>query len=487
MSDSAPAAGARFTLNATVRNQGSARADSTTLRYYRSTDASITTSDTPVNTDAVSALSASRTSQEDTSVLAPSTAGTYYYGACVDAVSGEADTTNNCSAAVAVTVGSPSATFPDPPTGLSATANGQTQIDLSWTTPESDGGAAISGYRVEVSTDNASWSNLAADTGSTATSYNHTGLTAGTTRYYRVSAINSVGASLTSSTASATTDSAAPTFPDPPTGLSATANGQTQIDVAWTAPASDGGAAITGYRIEVSANGSSWSDLAADTGSTTTSYGHTGLTAGSTRHYRVSAINSVGTSLASSTVSATTDATTVSAPGAPTGLSATANGQTRIDLSWTAPSSNGGAAISGYRIEVSTDGSSWSNLAADTGSTSTSYSHTSLTADSKRYYRVSAINSAGTGSASSAANATTDEKPTADGTCSVGLIVAPGESCTYPGTSTEFSVAANGTGQFLFTSSGTRLVLRNTTINGVTYTLVASKQQDGSWRVEEVG
>ena len=385
VSESRPAAGARFTLNATVRNQGAGRSDSTRLRYYRSADASITTGDTEVGNDFVSRLAASASGAESVNLTAPSAAGTYYYGACVEAVSGEADTTNNCSAAVAVTIGATSATFPDPPTRLSATANGQTQIDL-----------------------------------------------------------------------------------------------------AWTAPQSDGGAAITGYRVEVSASGSTWSDLAADTGSTSTSYNHTGLAAGSTRHYRVSAINSVGTSLASTTVSATTDAATVSAPGAPTGLTATANGQTRIDLSWNAPSSNGGAAITGYKIEVSTDGSSWSDLASDTGSTSTSYNHTGLTADSKRYYRVSAINSAGTGSASSAANATTDEKPAADGTCSVGLIVAPGESCTYPGTSTEFSVAASGTGQFLFTSSGTRLVLRNTTINGVSYTFVASKQTDGNWRVEEV-
>lgn len=88
--------------------------------------------------------------------------------------------------------------------------------------------------------------------------------------------------------------------------------------------------------------------------------------------------------------------------------------------------------------------------------------------------------------ASTGANATTDEELASDGTCRVGLIVEPGESCTYPGTSTEFSVDASGTGRFLFTSSGTRLVLRDTTINGVLYTFVASKQQDGNWRVEEV-
>ena len=49
---------------------------------------------------------------------------------------------------------------------------------------------------------------------------------------------------------------------------------------------------ISGYLIEVSMDSSAWSDLESDTQSTTTTYSHTGLTAGSTRHYRVSAINS---------------------------------------------------------------------------------------------------------------------------------------------------------------------------------------------------
>ena len=96
---SAPTAGARFTLNATVRNQGNGRSDSTTLRYYQSTDTTITTSDTEVGTDSVSRLDASQSGDESISLTAPSTPGTYYYGACVEAVSDESDTTNNCSPA----------------------------------------------------------------------------------------------------------------------------------------------------------------------------------------------------------------------------------------------------------------------------------------------------------------------------------------------------------------------------------------------------
>ena len=96
------------------------------------------------------------------------------------------------------------------------------------------------------------------------------------------------------------------------------------------------------------------------------------------------------------------------APGAPTDLTATAAGETRINLSWTAPTSDGGATISGYKVEVSlTDTSGWSDLVANTGATDTTYSHTGLSAGNTRHYRVKAINSAGTGSASDVAGATT--------------------------------------------------------------------------------
>ncbi len=96
--------GQSFTLSATVRNQGNASSASTTLRYYRSSNATISTNDTEVGTDAVSSLSPGGTSAESISLNAPSDAGTYYYGACVDDVSDESDTDNNCSDAVDVTV-----------------------------------------------------------------------------------------------------------------------------------------------------------------------------------------------------------------------------------------------------------------------------------------------------------------------------------------------------------------------------------------------
>ena len=105
VSNSNPATETSFTLSATVRNQGGSTAAGTTLTYYRSTNAMIDTNDTSVGTDPVSGLAAAATGAESIDLTAPSTAGTYYYGACVGTVTNESDTTNNCSVAVAVTVG----------------------------------------------------------------------------------------------------------------------------------------------------------------------------------------------------------------------------------------------------------------------------------------------------------------------------------------------------------------------------------------------
>ena len=104
VSDSTLTAGETFTFRTTVRNRGTGRSSSTTLRYYRSDNSGITTGDTQVGTDSVSGLPASDSSPESVSLTAPSAAGTYYYGACVDAVSGESNTGNNCSTGVRVTV-----------------------------------------------------------------------------------------------------------------------------------------------------------------------------------------------------------------------------------------------------------------------------------------------------------------------------------------------------------------------------------------------
>ncbi len=113
VSDSTLTPGQSFTLSATVRNQGTGPSEATTLRYYRSTNRTISTRDRRIGTDAVNALSAAATSAESIRLTAPSAEGTWYYGACVVSVGGES-AGNNCSAGVRVTVDSAAPTTGSP-------------------------------------------------------------------------------------------------------------------------------------------------------------------------------------------------------------------------------------------------------------------------------------------------------------------------------------------------------------------------------------
>ena len=97
-------------------------------------------------------------------------------------------------------------------------------------------------------------------------------------------------------------------------------------------------------------------------------------------------------------------------PGAPTGLTATADGAYEIDLSWMAPAQTGGTAIRGYRVEVSGDGGmNWTEVTDNTGSPATTYEHRGLMAQTTYRYQVSAINHSDTGEPSDHADATTAE------------------------------------------------------------------------------
>ena len=327
VSDSSPTAGASFTLSARVHNQGSGQSASTTLRYYRSTDSTITTGDTSVDTDSIPKISPSWSSPQSISMTVPSTPGTYYYGACVDTVTGESDTANNCSVAVTVVVNAAPAPAPDlvidTPTVSDSSPTAGAFFTLNATVRNRGNGpsattalyywratvteSSVGGFR-EVGTDTVD--TLAASGASNMS----ISLTAPATpgMYDFFVGVNPVpGESNTNNNYSDLVRITVQSAPGAPTGLTATADGPTEIDLSWTAPSDDGGTDITGYRIEVSTNGSSWSDLVANTNSTATSYSHTGLTAWSTRHYRVSAINSAGTGTASNTANATTGA----APG----------------------------------------------------------------------------------------------------------------------------------------------------------------------------
>ena len=122
-----------FTLHATVRNQGSGSSDSTTLRYYISFDSTITSRDVEIGTDAVGGLAASGSSAESIDLIAPSAPGTFHYGACVDTLSDELETTNNCSSvAVSVNVADPNSLATGAPI-----INGTAQVGQTLTTDTS--------------------------------------------------------------------------------------------------------------------------------------------------------------------------------------------------------------------------------------------------------------------------------------------------------------------------------------------------------------
>lgn len=136
-----------------------------------------------------------------------------------------------------------------------------------------------------------------------------------------------------------------PSSPGVPTGVTAT-GGINKITVSWTAPADNGGSAITGYYIYRSVDGSSYSYLA-DAG-LVTSYDNTGLLAGQTFYYKVEAYNAIGISSLSSGASATT----ATAPSPPTTVACTASNNgalPAIRIAWSGASGHGDT-ITNYKI-----------------------------------------------------------------------------------------------------------------------------------------
>ena len=89
-------------LHITLTNQGTNAAPATTIRYYRSLDATISAADTELRAVNVGQLNAGEIIATWALLLSPTVSGVYYYGACVDAVASESDTSNNCSAAIRV-------------------------------------------------------------------------------------------------------------------------------------------------------------------------------------------------------------------------------------------------------------------------------------------------------------------------------------------------------------------------------------------------
>ena len=211
--------------------------------------------------------------------------------------------------------------------------------------------------------------------------------------------------------------------------VGATAGSNTSLDVGWLEPANAGPDVnyylrYRFYRPETGATGS-WFPGHQNVAIKFSTIGN--LIPSANYQVQVLANNNNGDSEWSPWGTGRTDSG--EAPGAPTNLNATANGQNRVDLNWTAPSSEGGTIpsnpgepdsemeddrIRSYKIEVRSAASNWLVLDRTIGSADTVYSHRDVPAGVIRCYRVSATNTAGTGLPSNEAVATTDG---ADGTC----------------------------------------------------------------------
>ena len=318
---------------------------------------------------------------------------------------------------------------PDAPTGLTLSAGGtpSTELTLTWVAPSYNGGDAVSGYVIR-----RDGSIIVANTGNTNVTYTNTGLTPGTTYSYTVAAINGAGAGDQSTSASASTDAV---VANAPTGLTLTAGStpSSMINLSWTAPTNNGGAAIVGYRITENNV-----VVVSNTGSSSTTHLRTGLTRVTAYTYKVAAINSAGIGSDCTPASLTTAA---ELPGAPTGLTLTAGSpaNTVIALAWTAPTATGGAAISGYQIKKN-----GSIVVADTGSTATTYSATGLTHNTTYTFTVAAINSAGAGG-----DSTTESRDTLPN----GIGATGGTITTYGNYKIHTFPAGAGVGTFEITSN----------------------------------
>ena len=289
--------------------------------------------------------------------------------------------------------------MPSAPT-LYAASDGENAINLSWDPPADDGGADITGYELHASINSGVNYSRLTSLSATARSYVHRGLKPGDERYYQLRARNRAGWGEFSGSASAVTLTGVPTAP----GLTARANGSTEIRLTWTDP-DDRGSDITNYDLQQSDDGEDWHSLGGVIPADDLEYLHSGLSGGTRKYYRIRAVNGNGEGQWSATRNARTDA---GGPDAPV-LSLSVASDNQIDLTWTVPADNG-SRIRGYWVERSVDGSApWERLRSS--GTSTTYSDDSLYRGMTRYYRVAATNSAGAGAYSNVASATTTGDP----------------------------------------------------------------------------
>ena len=245
---------------------------------------------------------------------------------------------------------------------LSAEADGTTQIDLIWDAPTE--GGTPTGYRIDRSMEGNTWMSLAMD--HTSRNYSDMGLDPNTDYYYRVFAVNSAGTGPVSQDFQIQTDAVEP--PDQVISLRATAMGQKQVNLTWSAPSDDGGAPITKYSIHWASDAVGIPAQAVVAGEPVTdggvidvdvadgtSYEHKKRMHTTRYKYIVYAWNGTGTgaqkATAESDLAAVTTAPLVK-PGAPTGVTAVQTDARTFSLYWFAPSNDGGMPPVDYQVQA---------------------------------------------------------------------------------------------------------------------------------------
>lgn len=229
------------------------------------------------------------------------------------------------------------------PRSISGFLSGNTAY-LSWGSPSSNGGSVVTGYVLESSTDAGATWNTAATTTATYRSSKILGLAGGVSYSFRVRAINAVGSSAASSVV--TLQPKLVGIPNPPSSVSATVS-NTTVNVSWSRVTSRY-ATISDYIVEYSVNSSTTWSVWNDGVGTATTASLTNMTPNVPVAVRIKAVNSYGISPASATVTVTPRAA-ATAPTEPFNVVATV-GDTRVAVRWSAPLSDGGSAVTSYRV-----------------------------------------------------------------------------------------------------------------------------------------
>ncbi|MBS4096720.1 MAG: fibronectin type III domain-containing protein [Sulfuricella sp.] len=317
---------------------------------------------------------------------------------------------DNTAQVATLTVGGVAAQFsvttaaaaPAKPTGVTARA-GNGSATVTWVDPSDP---SIASYTVTANPGGATCT-----VNAPATSCTVPGLANGTAYAFTVTATNSFGAGTVSDPSNKTPIS---TVPTEPTGVSATpGNGKATVN--WTAPANNGGSAITGYVVTAYPGGATCTPTPA----TATTCDFTGLENDKAYTFTVAASNDSGTSYGSASDPITPVTPASTAPDKPTGVTATA-GSGQAGVSWIAPANDGGAAITSYTVTASPGGKTCTAVAP-----ATSCVVTGLTGGQAYTFSVTANNDKGTSVASDASAGVT---PTATAPATPGAVTAtPGD------------------------------------------------------------